>query len=318
MVDIGTNVLGKESLSGGVVTRARPAPSYQRKQANRMYPRPEGYTPPNEGSLGRTGHYLNTVFVGLVSSAAAGIAVWLLALGGIGTIKDSIEGAELSSSPPWVTITSSEDRLAGSALLTPADLPPGWAPSTDDDDDDDDDVDIEVSEECKSFAEEANYNYAGRVGDANSDDFAGPDKQKARSEASVFSDNASAQGALDLDREAFLLCGDALVAAFTAGFRRGVQKDGLSPDALQLQTAFQDLGPPNVGESGLMFRLSGTVTGPGGSFEFAIDFIRFRVGRMTGGIFYSSLGSFHPEQEQQIAQIAAAKLQTANATLPQP
>jgi len=264
--------------------------------------------------FGLSAHHVNALFLGVVSSLVVGAAVWLLAFGGIATITDTAERAEFSSSPPWLTIANPHQDLADAALLTLADLPPGWTLAADDDDDDED-VDFEVSEECKSLASEANY--AGLLASARSEDFESPDKQQARSEASVYTDVAAAQGSLDLDRELFLRCGDALVAAFEAGFRRGVEKDGIPPDVLQLQTAFHDLGSPNVGESGLMFRIAGTVTGPGGSFEFAIDFIEFRVGRMTGGLFYSSLSGLRPEEEQQIVQIAAAKLQTVNASLPQ-
>jgi len=277
-----------------------------------MYPRPEGYTPPNERSLGRKGHYLNAVFVGVFSSAAAGAFAWLFAFGGADGISESVSGIELSSSPPWITVKSREQKVAESAVLTLADLSPGWTLAADDQDDDEDSA-FELSEECKSIEEQAAY--PGVKASSQSEDMQGPDSQQISSEAAVFDDSDAAQRSLDTYRELYVRCGNDLVGAFNAGLQQAATKDGVPPEQIQIQTALEDLGSANVGESGIMFRLSGTVTGPGGSFQFAVDFIAFRVGRMDGGVTYMSIGGTRPEEERQLLQIAATKLQTANASL---
>ena len=87
------------------------------------------------------------------------------------------------------------------------------------------------------------------------------------------------------------------------------------PATLQIQTAIGEVGPATVGEAGMHYRISGTVTGPGGSFEFAVELIAFRIGRMGGAFAYTQIGGLRPEEAQQIAQIAAAKIQAANTSL---
>jgi hypothetical protein len=259
------------------------------------------------------GHNLNAVFLGVVSSLAAGAVVWLFAFGGIANITDTAERAEFSSSPPWLTIANPHQDVADSAVLTFADLPPGWTLAADDDDGGD--FDYESSEECHQLDEKASSTAAQAY--AKSENMTGPERQIVRSDASVFAGAEAAQGTFEANRMLFAQCGDELVAALDADLRRRAAHDGLPPDAVQLQISFQDLGLPSVGETGMMFRIAGTVTGPAGSSEFAVDFIAFRHGRMLGGVIYTTFGALHPEEEQQIAQIAAAKLQTANASLEQ-
>jgi hypothetical protein len=145
----------------------------------------------------------------------------------------------------------------------------------------------------------------------------GPDNQRLTSDAAVFSTNEDAQRSLDHFREFFSRCSADFVAQFEEGVRRGAAKDGIVPSQLQIQTAVSDLGAPPAGESGLVFRIGGTVSGPSGSFDFAVDFIAIRIGRMDAALVYTQIGGLRPEEEQAIAQIAAAKLQIANTMLPE-
>jgi hypothetical protein len=265
-------------------------------------------------SLSRAGHLLNAVSFGIICSALAGAFVWLFVFGGVATITDTVDRAEFSSLPPWVTIGSPHQDVADSAVLTLSDMPPGWALSVDKDDDSDDlDAEIEPSAECKQY--EGRDAFDGAQASASSEDMDGPDRQSLISDAYVFPGAEAAQTDLDEQRTVFSQCGSVLAEIFGAVMREGLAEEGIPPDQVQVQSVLEDLGSPNVGESGMMFRIRLSVTGPAGSFEFAIDFMAFRHGRMIGELGYFSFGTFHPDQEQQIAQIAAAKLQTANDSL---
>jgi hypothetical protein len=261
---------------------------------------------------GGQGHFLNTLFVGVMSAAAAGVAVWMAAFGGASGITNSIDRVEFSSSPPWLTIASPHQDVADSAVLTVGELPPGWVILPDEDDDFE--PDHELSDYCKALEEKASKE--GVDASAISDTMGGPEKQRLRADTAVFSSTEDAQRSLDNFREFFSRCSPDIIAQFEEGVRRAAARGGIIPAQLQIQTTMSDLGAPAVGESGLAFRINATVTGPSGSFEFALDLIAFRVGRMSAGLAYTQIGGLRPEEQQAIALIAAAKLQTANTSLP--
>jgi hypothetical protein len=268
-------------------------------------------------SLGGTpGHFLNTLFVGTIAAAAAGVAVWLFAFGGLTSVSDLPDRLQFSSSPPWLVMQSAHQDVADSAVLTLGDLPSGWViPAEDDEDDEDIDFDHEISEGCKQFVGEDPF--PGSVARAESPNMDGPDRQSVHSEAYVFAGAGEAEASLARQREAVAQCGDDLRTVFEAAFRHGLEQGGAQPDQVEVQSAVEDLGSPNVGESGMMFRVRFNFTGPAGSVELAMDFITFRHGRMVGNLSYMTVGGLRSEEEQQIAQAAAAKLQAANAMLPQ-
>jgi hypothetical protein len=259
---------------------------------------------------GGQGHFLNTLFVGVMSAAIAGVAVWMAAFGGARGITGFIDRIEVSTSSPFVTIASPHQDVADSALLTVRDLPPGWVILPDDDDQFE--PDHELTDYCKALQDKASKE--GVDASATSDDMGGPENQWLKTDAAVFSTHDEAQRSLENIREFFSRCGPDLVAQLEEGVRRGAARGGTIPAQLQFQTTMSDLGAPPVGESGLFFRVNGTVTGPAGSFEFAVDLIAFRIGRMSAGIVYLQGAGLPPDQQQAIAQIAAAKLQTANAS----
>jgi hypothetical protein len=261
---------------------------------------------------GGQGHFLNTLFVGVMSAAIAAVAVWMAAFGGASGITDFIDRVEVSTSPPLVTIASPHQDVADSALLTVGDLPPGWVILPDDDDQFE--PDHELTNYCKALQDKASKE--GVDASAASDDMGGPENQWLKTDAAVFSNPEDAQRSLENIRELFSRCGPDLIAQLEQGVRHGAARGGTIPAQLQFQTTMTDLGAPPVGESGLFFRVNGTVTGPAGSFEFAVDLIAFRIGRMSAGLVYLQGAGLPPDQHQAIAQIAAAKLQTANASLP--
>lgn len=260
---------------------------------------------------GGTGHFLNTLFVGAIAASVAGVAVWLLAFGGANGIRDSAERVHLSSSSPWITIASKHQDVADSAVLNVGDLPPGWVVLPDEEDDSE--PKHELSDYCKTLDKHSSEE--GVDASASSDNMGGPENQHITADAAVFSSSEDAQRALDSYREFFSRCGPDYIAQFEEGLRSGAAKDGIVPAQLQLQTTMAEVGPPPVGESGLYYRISGTVAGPSGSFEFAVDLMAFRIGRMGGAFAYTQIGGLRPEEAQLIAQTAAAKLQTAAAAL---
>jgi hypothetical protein len=266
--------------------------------------------PPERTRDFRGGHFLNTLFVGVMAAAIAGVAVWIVAFGGGSGITGLPDRVQFSSSPPWVTIASAHQDVADSAVLNVGDLPPCWVVLPDYDDFE---PDHELGDYCKALEDKASKE--GVDAAAISDRMGGPEDQHLIADAAVFSSPEDAQRSLDNFREFFSRCGPDYVAQLEEGVRRGAAGDGIVPAQLQFQTTISDMGAPPVGESGLAFRITGTVTGPGGSFEFAVDLIAFRIGRMGAALSYTQIGGLRPEEQQAIAQIAAAKLQAANATL---
>src|SRR5207247_9533022 len=172
-------------------------------------------------------HVLNTVFVGIFATAAAGVVVWLLALGGVDTTTDTIGRAQFSQSPPWLALGSPHQDVADSAVLNLGDLPPGWSLAKDNDDDDVD-VDHEVSEPCKPFEEQEAF--AGSQASSESERMDGPEKQSVGSATYVFAGTEEAEGSLGQQRQALSSCGTDLAAVLEGAARQGLEKAGASPD----------------------------------------------------------------------------------------
>jgi hypothetical protein len=235
----------------------------------------------------------------------------MVALGGANGIADSIKRVHFSSSSPWVTVAGPHQEVADSALLTVGDLPPGWVVLADEDDDFE--PEEELSDYCKAMQEQASSE--GVDASATAEDMGGPEDQRLSSDVAVFASGEDAQRSLDTMREFFTRCSPEYIAQFEEGVRRGAAENGTVPAQLQVQTTMSEVGPPAAGEAGLVYRLEGAITGPGGSAQFAVDLIAFRHGRMAGTLVYTTVGGVRPEEAAQLTQIAAAKLQAANATL---
>ncbi|MGH8247284.1 MAG: hypothetical protein ACREUU_12740, partial [Gammaproteobacteria bacterium] len=197
-------------------------------------------------------------------------------------------------------------QAADAAVMTLTDLPPGWTVAPPEEDDD---VDFQYSEQCAALAQET---FGGEIATASSDELEGPVQQSLESDASVFNNADEAESVLNQYRSMLSSCQSDLMAAFKAGFDHGVAKEGANPADFQVQINWEDQPSPKDVESGLAFRIFGSVTGPGSTFAFAVDFVAFRQGRMVGGLVYTQLGVQLAEEHKNIVRTAADKLGRVN------
>jgi hypothetical protein len=203
-------------------------------------------------------------------------------------------------------------EAAESAVLTLDDLPSGWtvAPPGDDGGDASVGDDFVYSGECDTLNEDE---FPGEIASAESADFEGAQSQEVSSTASVFSDEAVAQEAFAELDSAFSLCRDQFVAAFEQGLLgEGDQRDF---DASQLEVSLEDLAFPEMGDSTTAYRLAGSMNLEGLLFEFTVDFVFMRAGRMAGGFSYMTFGDVNSIEEEVLAEITAEKMAAANASL---
>ncbi len=276
-----------------------------------MYDSPQNQGEDGEQYFGLTPGQLNGAFLALVGGGIASVCAWLFAFGGMDSVSGIWGGGEegYRETTSSLGISHTPQQAADAAVLTPADMPGGWAIAPPEEDED---SDLELSEQCQALDQDG---WGGEIATASSSKLKGPYRQSVNSDASVFASPEEAQGVLDRYNGLLSLCKDEVMAAFNAGFRHGVEQDGVDPSLVQAEILWQDMPPPGVGESGLAFRIYGTVTGPAGSFAFGADFMAFREGRVVGGLVYSTIGDAPAGERDQLAGIAAGKLRQANSSL---
>lgn len=202
-------------------------------------------------------------------------------------------------------------EAAEAALLTLDDLPPGWTSAPPEEEET---SELQLSEECNRFFEQEQL--AGEVASADSDDFTGPDDQEVSSGATIFVTEAAAQDALDFVAEGLSRCRDELIEAFETLFQESAQAEGVADVVGDFQVSFGEISFPPLGDSSVAYRIAVDVRALGLPLAFTGDIIGIRQGRTVGGLFYFAIGRLDTEEEQQLAQIVADKLEGANASLP--
>ncbi len=260
--------------------------------------------------LGLTPTQLNGSFVAVVLAVALAAFVYF---DGPGAVEDLVSDKEQPADAGFVaTDTASAmtpDEVARSAVLTLDDLPSGWTTKLPDEDEEDE-FDYEFSPECAIFAMD---DHPDELASADSDDFTGPDGQELSSDASVFASGDVADGALQEYISATELCRDELVSAFHTAFAEGVQESGGDIESVEIAMSFEEIPFPELGQSSVAYRLVGEGTTEGVSFQFIIDSIIVRSGRMVGGVTYTTFAQPDLQEEQFLAEILAGKLEGADA-----
>jgi len=112
-------------------------------------------------------------------------------------------------------------------------------------------------------------------------------------------------------------CRDETVAAFTQLIAESFREDGIDPGMVQVSVAFDPVTAPALGDAtGSMYRLSITMNVNDEQFTATMDILAMQRGRMLGTLVYTAFNAPpSAEEEQQLAQLAAAKLVAAEASL---
>lgn len=273
--------------------------------------------PEEERYFGLTPTQLNLAFFAVVGAIALGIAVYF---GGLGAVQDFLGGEGSPSATTGVeevkpTAEASPSALtpeeaANAAVLKLDDMPSGWTKDAPDDDASDGEDDFEFTGECAILNEDT---FPGELASAESDDFEGPESQGASSSASVFSDEAVAQEGFEALDSAFALCTDQFAAAFQQALLGEWEQRGY--ESTQVDISIQELAFPDLGDESTAYRLAGSMSLEGAPFEFTIDFVIMRAGRMAGGFTYMSFFTVNSLEEELLAETAAEKMAEANASL---
>ncbi len=261
--------------------------------------------------LGLTPTQLNGSFVAVVLAVALAAFIYF---DGPGAVEEIVSDKEQPTNAGTVdtdtasTMTPAE--VATSAVLTLDDLPSGWTVELPDEDEGDDEFDYEFSPECALFAMD---DHPDELASVDSDGFTGPDGQELSSDASVFTSGDVADGALQEYISATELCRDELVSAFQTAFAEGVQESGGDIESVEIAMSFEEIPFPELGQSSVAYRLVGEGTTEGVSFQFIIDSIIVRSGRMVGGVTYTTFAQPDLQEEQFLAEILAGRLEGADA-----
>lgn len=261
-------------------------------------PEPQG----DESYFGLTATQLNTGFISLLGIAVVGVLVWLFLLGGL----DTVRGKKDTDQSAFVA-----QQVANGAILKLSDLPEGWKATVQDDSGPD--VDFEFSEGCKFLEQDTSVS---ELASAESDKLYGPSRQTIGSQASVFRADTSAADAFAIFVN-WGSCRDETVAAFTQLITESFRDEDIDPSTVQVNVAFDPVTAPVLGDaSGSMYRVSITMQVEGQQFTATMDILAMQRGRMLGTLVYTAFNAPpDPAEQQQLAQLAAAKLIAAEASL---
>lgn len=216
--------------------------------------------------------------------------------GGDGTASDAGTATPPDSRTEEPGTDSAAARTAAeSALLTLDDFPTGW---TERPPEEDQGPDIELPAECDVLSEEEDF--PGTLGDADSDEFHGPNDEEVTSSTTVFVDTESAEHVLRFLDDFVNNCREPFQDAME-GYLKQVASDEGPIEFDGFEVNIDRLSFPDHGDEQLALRIS--VNAESSEFPFPIevylDVIGFRLGRTTGGITFTSVSNTPDAGEEQ-------------------
>ena len=255
-----------------------------------------------EHYFGLTPVQLNTGVIGVLGLIVAGVCAWLFLFDGLDTVtgKKDVDQTAFSA-----------QQVANGAILKLSDLPEGWKATVEGDTGPE--IDFEFSEGCKFLEQDTTV---AEIASAQSDELHGPSRQTLGSEASVFRADTIAADAFAIFTN-WGSCRDETIAAFTQLIAESFREDGIDPSTVQINVTFDAVPAPVLGDAtGSMYRLGITMHVNDQQFNVTMDILAMQRGRMLGTLVYTAFNAPpSAEEEQQLAQLAAAKLIAAEASL---
>lgn len=186
-----------------------------------------------------------------------------------------------------------DDALARAAVLTAADLPPGFAESSEEDpaaEEEDDAFDKCLGNEGKELEE-------ATTAEADSPEFEKGDTTIAGSSSVVLESDDDAREAMRLlGSEKLKTCFN---EAFAEGVREGAAEEG--GELPEFRTSVGELSFPAVGDEVVSYRGTLEFTVEGQNVQFPADFVFARKGRTIGFYFFGNLGEPFPIDQEKAA-----------------
>lgn len=197
-------------------------------------------------------------------------------------------GAERPSLQAKTATSSADDqRRADAALLTLADLPPGFTEAPDEEELEEDPLDECVSDQDAGLDE-------GVTAEAEGTDF-------EHAEASMFVGSVSVVLAdLGLAEDGMeVFASDELRACFDALMAEEVRdQEAEAGQGLEFTTSSEDLAYFEIGDEATAFRMTMGADAAGGRVEFLIDAVFVRKGRTIGMYVFGGLGEGFALEDQ--------------------
>jgi hypothetical protein len=214
-----------------------------------------------------------------------------------------------------VGAAQSDDAIANAGLITQADLPVGYAPSTSSDDSDDDvDKAAKKIPACRALAALSTKDAKRRTTDAKGEDFETAAHASATSEISVYAEQATAaatQSALESPKVE--RCFDPLMTAvLQKALAQGVKE---LPKSQRKSGRRLDVGvttEPGPGEDAITYHLVvkfGFLAG----IPVFVDFVFLRDGRAVGFYSFTEFGNPPTTTETNVLPKVVARMTAAQA-----
>jgi hypothetical protein len=216
------------------------------------------------------------------------------------------------SAQPVSDISEEEAReVAEKVLLTLRDFPEGWSQLPPDDDDDDPQLDLPP--ECQVFMDQEEW--PGTLVDIDSPEFEGPDEEEVDSSATIYVDVEAAHQSYVDGKASIDLCREPFLAAFKKALQEEVQKTAQERGVENVEivaVSWDWLPSPPYGDESAAMRMSYTMNVGTQPFVWYADMFTWRVGRIEGGLSFSTTNQI-PDQneEQRLAQIIDERLRKA-------
>lgn len=207
---------------------------------------------------------------------AIAIALTLAACGG-GEADDARPTSTFVAGLGFTQVEAS--AAAEQALLRLEDFPTGW---TERPVEDDEDSGPDLPPECQE------PEYAGKVGDADSQEFLGPDEEEVEHGVTVYVDEAAARQAVAVGVEYLEECREPLADAMKTLIE---DSDDAPVDDFAVEVNIDRLSFPSYGDESVAWRISVTVTSEELPFDidFFLDVLGVRVDRIVSGITFVNL-----------------------------
>lgn len=200
---------------------------------------------------------------------------------------------------------------ASDALVTLDDLPQFWIEGTEEDQN----ADVVLSPECDVFDPEVGFPGAAAID--QSPVYLGTGERQATFITAAYREEADAVTVIDGQDALVDRCFNEFLVAIDQAARDAAADQGVSLGALSdVDVGLDEIEFPPLGDETRARRASVSVTVVIVTTDFDLDIIVVRTGRMLGAMTYSNFEFIDSEEEETIARAMAARLATADATLP--
>lgn len=148
-------------------------------------------------------------------------------------------------------------------------------------------------------------------------EYQGPGERRAASLAAVLRTEGEAQDALASIDDTVQRCRPELIEAIREGARQEAADRGydLGPFT-DINVDLSDRDFASLGDGTLAYRAHVEISVAGIGTEYTLDVVLIQEGHVIGGLTYANFGDLEEDEELELAEVLAAKLAAADASLP--